>query len=99
MGIGVLALLLTPACERKETPARQPNGATSTSAARITFGATLPLTGDAAAWGKNTQQGIELALEQINASGGVLGRKLEVIYEDTQTLAKEGVSAYRKRIQ
>ncbi|MCK4341608.1 MAG: ABC transporter substrate-binding protein [Phycisphaerae bacterium] len=64
----------------------------------IKIGATLPLSGDAAVWGKNTQQGIDLALEQINASGGVLGRKLEVIYEDTQALAKEGVSAYRKLV-
>ena len=37
-------------------------------------------------------------MEQINASGGVLGRKLEVVYEDTQALAKEGVSAYRKLV-
>ncbi len=62
----------------------------------ITIGATLPLSGDAAVWGKNTQEGIDLAVEEINASGGVLGRKLVVVYEDTKGLAKEGVTAYRK---
>jgi len=62
----------------------------------IKIGATLPLTGDAAAWGKNTQQGIDLAVEEINTKGGVLGRTIEIIYEDTQALPKEGVTAYRK---
>jgi len=65
---------------------------------RITIGATLPLSGDAAAWGKNTQEGIELALQEINASGGVLGKQIVVVYEDTQALPKEGVSAYRKLV-
>ncbi|NQT94145.1 MAG: penicillin-binding protein activator [Lentisphaerae bacterium] len=62
----------------------------------IRIGATLPLSGDAAVWGKNTQEGIDLAVEEINASGGVLGRKLVIVYEDTKALAKEGVTAYHK---
>ena len=64
----------------------------------IKFGATLPLTGDAAAWGKNTQEGIDLAVEEINSTGGILGRKIIVIYEDTKALPKEGVSAYQKLV-
>lgn len=62
----------------------------------IIIGSTLPLSGDAAVWGKNTQEGIDLALEEINTAGGVLGRKLVVVYEDTKALPKEGVAAYRK---
>lgn len=62
----------------------------------ITVGATLPLSGDAAIWGKNTQEGIDLAVEEINASGGVLGQRLSILYEDTRALPKEGVTAYRK---
>ena len=62
----------------------------------IRLGATLPLSGDAAVWGKNTQEGIDLAVEEVNASGGVLGRKLVIVYEDTKALGKEGVTAYRK---
>lgn len=64
----------------------------------VNIGSTLPLSGDAAIWGKNTQEGINLAVEEINASGGVLGRKLVVVYEDTKALPKEGVTAYRKLI-
>lgn len=95
ISICALVLLLSSACDRGESSATPPS---SNGTEPIVLGATLPLTGDAAVWGKNTQQGIDLALEQINASGGVLGRKLEVIYEDTQALAKEGVSAYRKLV-
>jgi len=46
------------------------------------IGATLPLTGDAATWGNNTKEGIELALKEINDKGGVKGRKLVVVYEE-----------------
>lgn len=62
----------------------------------IRIGATLPLSGDAALWGQNTKKGIELALEEINSSGGVLGKKIEVVYEDTQALPRKGVDAYKK---
>ncbi len=62
----------------------------------IKVGATLPLSGDAALWGQNTKKGIELALEKINLSGGVLGKKLVVIYEDTRALPRKGVDAYNK---
>ncbi|MCZ6688095.1 MAG: penicillin-binding protein activator [Planctomycetota bacterium] len=67
-------------------------------AAVLKIGATLPLSGDAAVWGKNTQEGIDLAVEEINASGGVLGRNLVIAYEDTKALPKEGVTAYRKLV-
>jgi len=67
-------------------------------AADIVIGATLPLTGDAAAWGKNTQDGIELALQGVNGQGGVRGRKVRVQYEDTRALAKDAVSAYNKLV-
>jgi len=64
----------------------------------LKIGATLPLSGDAAVWGKNTKEGIDLAVEEINAKGGVLGRKLEIVYEDTRALPKDGVSAYHKLV-
>jgi branched-chain amino acid transport system substrate-binding protein len=62
----------------------------------IVIGATLPLSGDAALWGKNTQDGIELALSEINAAGGVNGQNVRVVYEDTRALAQVGVNAYHK---
>lgn len=66
------------------------------SANRITIGATLPLTGEAALWGNNTKDGIEIAREKINGNGGINGKMIEVVYEDTKALPAEGVNAYRK---
>ena len=45
----------------------------------------LELSGAGASVGKNMKDGLELAVKEINASGGVLGRKLEVTVFDTQT--------------
>lgn len=47
------------------------------------IGVVGPRTGPAAATGKAFEEGIALALDTINAKGGVLGKPLEVIFEDT----------------
>jgi branched-chain amino acid transport system substrate-binding protein len=62
----------------------------------IKIGAILPLTGDAALYGNNDRQGIDLAVEIANANGGVNGRKIEVVYEDNKGEAKTAVSAINK---
>lgn len=64
----------------------------------IVIGVSLPLTGDAAVWGKSQQDGYKLAVEQINANGGVNGRPIKLIYGDDTGLPKEGVSVLRKFI-
>src|SRR4051794_28811317 len=61
-------------------------------------GAVLPLTGSAAVWGKNSQQGMNLALKEINDGGGVKGRKLAILYEDSQSDPKTATSALQKLI-
>ncbi len=66
------------------------------TAEEIRIGAILPLTGDAAAWGEKGKKGIDLAVEQVNARGGIKKRKLQVIYEDTQALPRLGVTAITK---
>jgi branched-chain amino acid transport system substrate-binding protein len=48
----------------------------------IEIGAILPLSGDVAVYGKNTQKGIDLAVEEINKAGGINGNKIQIIYED-----------------
>jgi len=64
----------------------------------ITIGALLALTGSGANYGKSLQQGIELAKEEINVAGGINGKKLKVIYEDSQGDAKTGISAFNKLV-
>ncbi len=64
----------------------------------IYIGAVLPLSGDVAVYGNNNKEGIDLALKQVNEEGGINGKKIEVLYEDSKALAKEGVSAIEKLI-
>lgn len=64
----------------------------------IQIGAVLPLTGSAAVWGQNAKRGMELALQEINANGGINGRKLAVLYEDSQSDPKAATSALEKLI-
>ncbi len=60
----------------------------------IKIGAILSLTGKYGYWGQYNKKGIELAVEEINKQ--LKDKKLEVIYEDSQTDAATGLSAYRK---
>lgn len=64
----------------------------------IKIGAVLPLTGDVAVWGLNTKQGIDLAVEKVNNSGGINGSTMKIIYEDSEALPQKGVSAIQKLI-
>ena len=53
-------------------------------AAQVTLGVAAPLTGPRANLGRYTRQGVDLAVAEINAAGGVLGKPLQVVYEDDQ---------------
>lgn len=64
----------------------------------ITVGAVLPLTGSAAVWGQNAKMGIDLALEEINDSGGIDGHKVTVLYEDSASEPKNATTALQKLI-
>lgn len=62
----------------------------------VEIGALLALTGSGANYGKSLKQGIDLAVEEINQAGGISGKNLKVIYEDSQTDAKAGVNGFIK---
>ncbi len=61
----------------------------------IKLGATLPLTGDIASFGEAGRNALELAVDEINAKGGI---KLEVVYEDDKCDGKESVTTVTKLI-
>jgi len=61
----------------------------------IRVAALLSLTGDASAWGENAQKAIQLATAEMNQKGGVNGKQIDVIYEDTAGDPKKAVSAYQ----
>ncbi|MBN9062056.1 MAG: ABC transporter substrate-binding protein [Rhizobiales bacterium] len=70
------------------------------AAEEIRIGFVGPLSGPAAALGIQTRQGVELAIEEINAAGGVpiAGKplKLEALFEDSASKPEVGVSAAQK---
>lgn len=64
----------------------------------IKIGSILPLTGEAAEVGLRAQESINLALEEINAQGGINGQKLEVVFEDSKCDARASSDAATKLI-
>ena len=71
--------------------------ATATTAqAQIKLGVGGPITGGSAAFGAQLKNGVEQAVEDINAAGGILGQKLSVVVGDDRADPKEGVSVANK---
>ena len=60
-------------------------GGTAAGADTIKIGALMPLTGPLAPFGPSIVNGAQLAIDQINAAGGVLGKQLELAVGDTAT--------------
>lgn len=64
----------------------------------IRLGAIYILSGSAATYGEFAQRGINLAIQEINSSGGVNGRDLELVIEDSQGKAAVAIQAARKLV-
>ena len=64
----------------------------------ITIGVVTSITGPKVAFGKAQQNGYELALEEINAAGGVSGHPLELIYQDDQGTPEQAIIAVEQLI-
>lgn len=55
-----------------------------------------PLTGEASSYGLSVKQGAQVAIDEINAAGGVDGHQLELVFEDDQNVEEKAISAYNK---
>ncbi len=64
----------------------------------IKIGFIGPLTGDLANIGANTKAAVEIGVDDINSAGGIGGRTLEVVYEDSQCTPAKSTSAANKLI-
>lgn len=64
----------------------------------IPVGEYASMTGGNASFGQSSHKGTQLAIDEINAAGGVLGRKLELIMEDDQSQAGQPATIVRKLI-
>jgi len=69
------------------------------AAGPVTIGSISPLTGTNAVQGLDMKRGEELALEEINAAGGINGNPLKIIWEDTESSAKGGMDAVHKLVE
>jgi len=66
--------------------------------APIKIGASLSLTGTYAQPGSYQKEGYELCADHVNAKGGLLGRKIEFVFYDDQSMPATGVRLYEKLI-
>ena len=66
------------------------------ASAQIKLGVAGPITGGSAAFGAQLKNGVEQAVEDINAAGGILGQKIQVLVGDDRADPKEGVSVANK---
>lgn len=78
-------VLVVPGCKPKEADV-------------VKIGAILPLTGSAATVGEFQKNGIEVAVSEINESGGINGKQVMVVYGDSKNEGKEGITVLRKMI-
>ena len=64
----------------------------------IKIGFIGPLTGDAVSYGEPISNAVRLAADEINASGGVNGRMIEVIYTDGKCTSRDAVNSVQKLV-
>jgi branched-chain amino acid transport system substrate-binding protein len=83
-------------------PPKGESGATATTAGGgngdILIGEYGSLTGPQATFGTSTHNGIMMAMDEINAAGGINGRKIKVLTEDDQSKQEEAANAVTKLI-
>jgi branched-chain amino acid transport system substrate-binding protein len=93
----LITLLLTAtfmACP----PKNEGGSAAGGESGEIVIGEFSSLSGSEATFGDSTHKGVILAVDEINAAGGVKGRKIKVITEDTQSKPEEAANAVTKLI-
>ena len=87
--LAILGALLAP------TAARAADGVTDDT---VTIGAFGPITGPAAYIGLGARDGSNLAVKEINAAGGLNGRKLRILFEDDAHSPSRALAAVKKLV-
>lgn len=81
---GVMSVCLFAGC----------NGQTGGNEKELVIGGSGPLTGGAAAYGQGVKNGAQLAVDEINAAGGVNGITLKLDFQDDESNAQKANNAY-----
>ena len=91
-------LLITSGCNKPADETAGGGSGGSQSSEPIKVGQFASLTGKEATFGISSDEGTTMAIEEINAAGGVLGRKLKLLTEDTQSKPGEPATVVNKLI-
>jgi branched-chain amino acid transport system substrate-binding protein len=89
----------TPSTTGTDAPSTRtmPTAAGNTASGdTIKVGLVASLTGDLKPWGADCEQGAKLAVEEFNAAGGVNGKKIELLIQDSQSTPEKGKTAAEK---
>ena len=95
--VAAAALVVAALAACSSTQSSSPAGST-TSGGSIKIALIDPLTGTAAQYGQDLHQGQTLAIKQLNAAGGVLGKKFQAVEYDDQNLPAQGVTVTQRAI-
>src|SRR5277367_1863427 len=83
--------LLLAGCNRQ-------SGGSAAGGDTIKVGEFASLTGSEATFGQSSHNGTQLAVDELNAAGGVLGKKIQLLVEDDQSQAGQSATSVRKLI-
>ena len=95
LGLAVSAVVLT--CLPAAAQTKVTND--GISASEIVIGTHQDLSGPIKGWGVPVSNGMKMAVEEINAAGGVQGRKIKLVVEDSGYDPKKAVLASQKLIE
>ena len=96
--LGALLAALTACSGSGSAPAAAGNGRGNGDSDIIAVGEFGSMTGTTAAFGTSTDKGVQLAIDEINAAGGVLGKKIKIYLEDDQSKPDEVPAVVSKLI-
>ena len=94
LAIGALALTQLPASAQSTKVTNE-----GISASEIVIGTHQDLSGPIKGWGVPVSNGMKMAVEEINAAGGINGRKIKMILEDSGYDPKRAVLASQKMVE
>src|SRR5688572_19208459 len=94
--LAILSLILIGCPPKTETSTD--TGTTAGTEGEILIGEYGSMTGGQATFGQSTHNGIMVAIDEINAAGGVNGRKLKIQSEDDQSKSEEAANVVQKLI-
>ena len=93
-----LAAALLSGCSQNQEENASDSSQDAKTEEAIKIGTIGPLTGDVATYGISTKNGVEIAVDQFNENGGIDGRKIVLISEDTRGDQTEAANAASKLV-